>query len=90
MASSACDFDHQTELSCNTSIKTLHFLGLVEAANFLAAAVHEEKPASSGAGPSHGDEAPAPFAYNLGKNRYLTRLNILNLQSQSGFEIGTF
>jgi hypothetical protein len=44
------------------------FLGLVEAANFLAAAVHEEKPASSSeAGPSHGEDAAGPFAYNLGK-----------------------
>ena len=43
------------------------FQGLVEAANFLAAAVHEEKPASSSeAGPSHGEDAAAPFAYNLG------------------------
>lgn len=40
--------------------------GLVEAANYLAAAVHEEKPASSSeAGPSHGEDAAAPFAYNL-------------------------
>ena len=63
-------------------IKPFTFSGLVEAANFLAAAVHEEKPASSGAGPSHGDEAPAPFAYNLGKNRYLTWQNISNLKLQ--------
>ena len=48
--------------------KTVSLLGLVEAANFLAAAVHEEKPVTSGdLGAGVPDEAPAPFAYNLGK-----------------------